>query len=247
MRPDVIVRDFKSLSLLALLLSVPQPAAAQVGSEARDAAAAENAVTPPKLSKFAQAAYPAEAQAKGIEAEVVLALDIDANGKVSVAEVVEPAGHGFDEAARAAALQFEFEPARRNGRPVKSRILYRYAFRFEARPEPAQPAPSSISGRVLAASGEMAVVGAVVRLERRLPGQRPKTTSEPLSGQRPETSSVERELVAERVTGADGKFDFPDLPAGDYRLSISAEGLLPFASDETLQREERLVATFRLE
>src|SRR5688572_23542568 len=96
---------------LALSGVTARTATAQVGSEARDAAAAENAVTPPKLSKFAQAAYPAEAQAKGIEAEVVLALDIDANGKVSVAEVVEPAGHGFDEAARAAALQFEFEPA----------------------------------------------------------------------------------------------------------------------------------------
>jgi TonB family protein len=216
---------------LALCAATTRPAFAQVGSEARDAAAAENAVTPPKLSKFAQAAYPAEAQAKGVEAEVVLALDIDAQGKVSAAEVVEPAGHGFDEAARAAALQFEFEPARRNGRPVKSRILYRYAFRFETRPEePAQPAPSSISGRVLAESGEMAVVGAVVRLERR-----------------PKVSTEKPELVAERVTRADGNFDFPDLPAGDYRLTISAEGLLPFESDETLQREERLFATYRLE
>jgi len=211
------------LALLALAFAAPRTASAQVGSEARDAAAAESSVTPPKLSKFVPAVYPPDAQEKGLEAAVVLALDIDAAGKVTAAEVVEPAGNGFDEAARAAAAQFEFEPAHRQGRPVKSRILYRYEFRFEPPPEPAPPAPSSMGGRVLDASGEQPLAGALVRLQR------------------------QGTLVAERVTGTDGNFDFRDLPAGDYELAITAAGFLPISLTETLGAEERLSATYRLE
>src|SRR5688572_6111044 len=62
----------------------------------------QSAVTPPSLTEFVKAPYPAEAQAKGVEADVVLALDIDETGRVTAVEVVEPAGYGFDEAARAA-------------------------------------------------------------------------------------------------------------------------------------------------
>lgn len=216
-------------ALLALVPLFPADVLAQVGSEARDAAQAEAAVTPPKLSKFVQATYPAEAKANELGASVVLAIEIDAFGRVAGAEVVEPAGHGFDEAARAAALKFEFEPARRNGRPVKSRILYRYEFRFEPPPKPVAPAPSNLAGRVLDASGESPIAGARVRLER--------------AGAKPAQAA----LVAERMTDTDGRFEFSDLPAGDYRVSVSVEGLLPFSVDETLAPEERLSAIYRLE
>jgi TonB family protein len=77
-------------------------------------------VVPPKLVKFVHAPYPEQAQKEGLTGEVILALTIDKQGKVTKAEIAESAGHGFDEAAQAAALEFEFEPATRDGRSSTS-------------------------------------------------------------------------------------------------------------------------------
>ena len=70
-------------------------------------------ITPPKIIHFEPSAYPPEAEKLGLEANVILQLDIDKEGKVTKATVTEPAGHGFDEAAVQAAQKFLFEPARR--------------------------------------------------------------------------------------------------------------------------------------
>ncbi|MDQ2642583.1 MAG: TonB family protein, partial [Myxococcota bacterium] len=211
------------IGTVALALLGAAEARAQVGTDARDAAADTRAVTPPKLVKFAKAVYPPAAEQKQLEAEVVLALEIDALGHVTVADVVEPAGNGFDEAAQAAALAFEFEPARRNGNPVKSRILYRYAFRFEPKPAAeAPPAPSRIDGRVLDDAGE------------------------PLAAARVRLSSEGR-AVAERRTSADGRFSFEGLAPGAYRLQIESDGFTAFDTAESLAAEEQLEATYRLE
>src|SRR5204862_4201210 len=75
----------------------------------------------PALVKQVEAEYPPDALAKGIEADVVLLLDIDAEGKVDSVGVAEPAtppGMGFDEAAIVAAQQFEFSPAELDGQPI---------------------------------------------------------------------------------------------------------------------------------
>src|SRR3954470_2213403 len=69
----------------------------------------------PVLLDFVNATYPPEAIQDGLEATVVLKLTIDREGHVTKVEIPEPVGHGFDEAARAAALQFRFEPATRDG------------------------------------------------------------------------------------------------------------------------------------
>ncbi|WP_169928609.1 TonB-dependent siderophore myxochelin receptor MxcH [Labilithrix luteola] len=104
------------------------------------------AVTPPELLEASEAEYPAEARAEGIEATVVLRIDVDVEGRVTRAEVHVPVGFGFDEAAKAAALRLRFAPARRDGQPIAVRILHRYDFRL---PEPAPvetppaPAPSA--------------------------------------------------------------------------------------------------------
>ncbi|WP_232293849.1 TonB-dependent siderophore myxochelin receptor MxcH [Stigmatella aurantiaca] len=93
----------------------------------------------PKLLEFVEAAYPAQAKQDHLSAKVFLRLTLDAQGTVTAAEVLEPVGHGFDEAAREAALRFRFEPAKRNGTPVPSRIVYPYEFR----PPPPSSAQSS--------------------------------------------------------------------------------------------------------
>jgi TonB family protein len=84
--------------------------------------------------------FPDEAREAGLtEGVVVLRVTVDAEGQVSAAEVVEPQCHGFDEAARQAALGHRFEPAQRDGKPVAVRILLRIEFRLP--PPPAEPPP----------------------------------------------------------------------------------------------------------
>ncbi|WP_437312325.1 TonB-dependent siderophore myxochelin receptor MxcH [Sorangium sp. So ce388] len=102
-------------------------------------------VEPPRLVEGAEAEVPPEARAARPEGKVVLKLLIDAEGRVTEAEVVSPLGHGLDEAARTAALRFRFTPARRGGTPVASRILYAYEFRFPEEP-PAEPSPAARGG-----------------------------------------------------------------------------------------------------
>jgi len=79
--------------------------------------------TPPRIVEFVEATYPAEATAQHLEATVILRLTIDAQGHVTADEVTEGAGHGFDEAAVAAARKFVFAPAQRDGQPIPSRDL----------------------------------------------------------------------------------------------------------------------------
>nr|WFP21076.1 SrbL [Sorangiineae bacterium] len=104
-------------------------------------------VLPPVLASSIEATYPPEALAQRLEATVVLRLTVDAVGHVSAAEPVQPAGHGFDEAAREAALHFSFSPAQRNGRAVAARILYSYEFRLPALPHPNPPPGGREPGR----------------------------------------------------------------------------------------------------
>jgi len=142
----------------------PQDAAPNGGAPpvapARSKQASEN--HPPVLLSFVEADYPAAALAQGLEATAVLRLTIESDGRVSAAELVKAAGHGFDEAAQAAALRFLFLPARRGDTPVASRILYAYEFRL---PEP--PASGALRGRVLLpGAGALGVAGAEVLVRR---------------------------------------------------------------------------------
>ena len=97
-------------------------------------------VIPPKATIDGGVAYPDQAIRDGVSmpATVMLRLTIDANGLVTDAQVETPAGHGFDEAALAAARTLRFAPATRDGIPVASRIRYRYVF---TPPAAAPPSP----------------------------------------------------------------------------------------------------------
>ncbi len=93
----------------------------------------------------------------------MLRLTIDETGKVTEAEVVEPAYHGFDEAAKTAAMQFTFEPGRRDGVAIKTRIKYKYSFTLSpVEPDKAAlPAPPPTVGNL---GGEVRIAGAEVPL-----------------------------------------------------------------------------------
>lgn len=112
-------------------------------------------MTLPVVKKDEGAAYPKQALDDGFRApaEVALTLTIDASGVVTKAVVEKPAGHGFDEAAVAAAQKLEFEPARRDGKAIAARI--RFVYRFT-------PPPGVLAGRVVTLSGERPLAGAVI-------------------------------------------------------------------------------------
>jgi protein TonB len=73
--------------------------------------------------------YPFEAQASGIEASVQLEITVSRDGQVESARAMNHPGHGFEEAAIAAARATRFAPAMKRGRPVRVRMAW--AMRFE--------------------------------------------------------------------------------------------------------------------
>ena len=84
---------------------------------------------------------------------VLLVLDVDATGAVARARVDTPAGHGFDEAALAAASKLSFQPATQGDKPIASRIRFRYTFR---------PPPPRLSGRCASRVTDAPIEGATV-------------------------------------------------------------------------------------
>jgi TonB family protein len=74
--------------------------------------------------------YTSEARAQGIEGEVLIEVVFEAGGSVRVLRVVKGLGHGLDEAARAAARNIQFHPARRDGLPVDSSAVVHIVFQL---------------------------------------------------------------------------------------------------------------------
>lgn len=91
---------------------------------------ADAAVIPPRVLHAPLLTFPESARQEGLTEGIVrLKLTVRLDGKVEDVEVAEPAGHGFDEAARAAALDYVFEPAQRSGQATAARIVLEIVFR----------------------------------------------------------------------------------------------------------------------
>jgi TonB family protein len=204
-----------ALLLLSFLLT-PALAWAQAGAAPPPAAAAAPVVTPPVKKKDEGVAYPKQALDEGFTdaVDVTLRLTIDKTGAVTQAVVDAPVGHGFDEAAVAAAQKLEFEPAQRDGKPVAVVIKFRYHF---------APPLAVLSGRVVKAGVERPLASATV-VARDAAGQEHTAT-----------------------TGADGSWRIDGLPAGAYHLKITAAGMAPRESDESVKPGEELSSVDRLQ
>jgi vitamin B12 transporter len=152
--PGLRLRTLLALGLCAACtVGLSRSARAQDGERLAQATeggaptdAAPPALHPPQLVDFVEAEYPFAALGERREARVVLRLTIDAEGRVTEAAVIEPAGHGFDEATQSAALRFRFAPARRGEAPVAARILYAYEFRLPS-PSPSPSPQAAAAGR----------------------------------------------------------------------------------------------------
>lgn len=217
-------------ALTTTALAAPSVAFAQ----GEDDAPAKPKVVMPVLKKFQDAPYPEEAQKAGVEGDVILRLTIGVDGKVAASEVVEPAGNGFDEAARQASLQFEFEPAKRDGKPVAVKILYKYSFTLkvaEPKPEPGEPekpppdeAPKvgNLEGRVQIAGTDVSLAGAEVVVTQ------PDGTTRRMT------------------TDAGGRWVLTDVPPGKYRVRVASDGFQPAELVEEVVAGEATEVTYRL-
>lgn len=82
-----------------------------------------------RLVEAPRPVYPPLARARKLEATVELRVRVGADGRVVEAELVgRPAGYGFDEAARQAALSAVYQPARLDGKPVESQAMLTIRF-----------------------------------------------------------------------------------------------------------------------
>lgn len=92
-------------------------------------------VEPPQLLGAIRPDYPRVARARRRMATVELKVRVDATGRVlSVEPVGPPAGFGFDESAREAALSAQFRPGRRDGVAVEMETRLAIRFLLEGPP-----------------------------------------------------------------------------------------------------------------
>ena len=203
--------------------------------------------TPPRLLSEAPVDYPARALAERIEATVLLAIDIDAAGKIIRSEVVTASDTpelGFEQAAQAALSRFTFEPARAGGVPVPVRIQYRYRFVLPPLEQPAAPPTDS------AAAQAEAPVPAPAPPAQAATGELAGTVLE--RGNRSALAGilvvVEHDSDAfEALSDATGRFVFYDLPPGEWKISLRGEGYLPGRASEQVTAHEQTDVTFYLE
>ena len=101
-----------SVAADAALASIP----GELGS--RSGPVAFGSLEGPAFLRRSLPRYPRRARDMGREGTVVLRVAIDEKGNLVNADVVQPAGFGFDEEALRAVRESTFKPAVRNGRPV---------------------------------------------------------------------------------------------------------------------------------
>jgi TonB family protein len=188
-------------------------------------------MTPPKLKKFVEATYPTEAYTQGIGGTVELEVVIGVDGKVIDARVVMPAGHGFDEAALAAVRQFEFEPATRDGQPMKAKARYPYVFELKQEAVPEAPPPEEVvpetsrfEGRVLAIENDEALANVEILVM-------------------PEGSDEARRATTDK----EGRFLFAELTPGTYMVRVQLLGREPREQKEFIRSELATTVTYRLQ
>src|SRR6187549_3122128 len=97
------------------------------------------AAVAPVLIEHPDPTYPAEALRERIAGTVGLEIAVDETGQVVSAKVVQPAGHGFDEAALTAVKGWRFSPARQNDLPIRATVQLLLPFEPPEAPQATAP------------------------------------------------------------------------------------------------------------
>ena len=199
----------KTILLLLLLAAAPcvAPAEDPAPGALTRAPAVVDAATPE---------YPEAAKAQGISGEVLLELDLSAEGQVQAARVLNPGGNGFDEAALAAGRRLRFSPAEIDGKPAAVTIEYR--FRFDAPPPPPPPVAVATIRGVVVERGTRAPLGGVVVTVR----------------------------DATAYTDGEGRFEIAGLAPGPVPVVAYEPGHDRFTTEETLEAGKALEVRYYL-
>jgi TonB family protein len=175
---------------------------------------------PPKLVKFVPAVYPKDKHDAGIIAEVLLSIEIGADGQVGEVEVVKTGGADFDTAAIAAARQFVFEPAEIDNQPAPVKITYKYAF--------------TIVEEIVKAGPQINFDGVVLERFKKTPMPRVTVTLLDLGG-------------VKGITDADGHFAFLDVPPGKHKVELSHPKLVTVVTEEEIGVGKRRTVKYLVE
>ena len=181
------------------------PAAAQEGPQTPAPAQAPRLTRAPRVLVQVPAIYPEELRAAGVAGDVMLSLDLDAEGAVTRAEVVSAPHPALGEAAATAARQLRFSPATIDDLPAAIRI----AFRTHFRPPPPSLAPAA--PQALGPAGQLppgAKASGVAQKPPKRPRHRPvaafeTVVREPDAGRPASAIEIDREELR-RVPGSFG-------------------------------------------
>lgn len=236
-----------ALALACGLLLWSAAALAQEPDAQAEPQAEKSAFVLPQLLQFVQAAYPERAAQAHIEADVILLINIEADGSVSGVEVSQPSGaegYGFEEAAVEAAQQFVFTPATEGGVPVPVQLTYKYRFLLEpaapaaqAQEEGAQPGEPQAPPEVAPPSGEFK--GRLLE----------RGTRDPLVGAQITIfrDDTEEPYGFEAVTDEEGRFSFVELAPGPWKILVEEEGYFPYRTREDILAQERTDVVYFVE
>ena len=173
----------------------------------------------PKLITFVEAEYPPDKKAAGVTAEVLLQIEIGADGKVGNVAVAQPTSPDFDAAAVAAVKQFIFEPAEVDGKPAPVKITYKYAFR--------------INTQIVKLGPQVNFEGTVLE----------RFTKKPMPG----VTVTLKDSGAHTITNEKGHFEFIDVPLGNHKVQLSADKLITVATDEDIVKDTKKTVKYFVE
>ncbi len=267
MRP--LRRGLPHLALWSLLLAGPAGAAAQSGDAGPQAPPAESNIVEPELLGSPEARFPEAAFNAGIQADVIVQIDIGEDGKVSnpvplevayyrydaEGNLVEETGdvsldpHGFIASANEAVRRYEFKPAllrdaeHPDGVPIPVRVTWKVGFVISEQEIQRQLTEADAARRAeQSATDPSAPVNFSGRVLER--GVR-----DPQLGFRVRVrqTAPDSGLTAEAVTDAQGRFEFPGLAAGSWEVVVDEPGFRRFATVEEVTSTTLTDATFYIE
>ena len=115
------------MALVLLALGIAAAATAPLLAQEEPLAAGSEGIPVPKKTKHVQPTYPQEALAQGVRGIVILDIVVDTQGKVESTSVVRSVP-GLDEAAIAAARQWEYAPTQVGGKAARVRVTVPITF-----------------------------------------------------------------------------------------------------------------------